>query len=108
MFTKGVRTLVPRLTHALTLPVSDVFGLNHYALSLVGGGGGRRPPGTEPRRGRPWRPAGLTKENDDANERIRIKANKANKAIYLENQRPPGRRPARPGDRFGALFPLHS
>ena len=43
MFTKGVRTLVPRLTHALTLPVSDVFGLNHYALSLVGGGGAAAP-----------------------------------------------------------------
>ena len=39
VFTKGVRTLVPRLTHALTLPVSDVFGLHHYALSL----GGRSP-----------------------------------------------------------------
>ena len=38
VFTKGVRTLVPRLTHALTLPVSDVFGLNHYALSLGGEG----------------------------------------------------------------------
>ena len=32
VFTRGVRTLVPRLTHALTLPVSDVFGLNHYAI----------------------------------------------------------------------------
>ena len=40
MFTKGVRTLVPRLTHALTSSVSDVFGLNHYTSSLKGGGSG--------------------------------------------------------------------
>ena len=34
---------MPRLTHALTLPVSDVFGLNHYALSLGGGGRSQKP-----------------------------------------------------------------
>ena len=45
VFTKVVRTLVPRLTHALTLPVSDVFGLDHHALSLGGVRVSPPPPG---------------------------------------------------------------